>query len=81
MIKVISNFKNQYIIKGTKFESLQSYNSIIILKYKGRVYLDEYYWNYSKTTGKHRNDFLNENIKTTRLKIISGIYKLKNLNK
>lgn len=81
MIKVISNFKNQYIIKGTKFESLQSYNSIIIFKYKGRVYLDEYYWNYSKTTGKHRNDFLNENIKTTRLKIISGIYKLKNLNK
>ena len=47
---------------------------------KDRVFLDEYYWDYSRTTGKYRNQFLGEYIDETRSKIKSGEYKLKNLN-
>lgn len=63
----------------------QSYNSIIVkITYEGRqkvVTLDEQTWDYSKTTGKYRNLFLDENKKTTEAKIKSGEYKLANLNK
>lgn len=62
---------------GTFF---QSYNSIIAAKTPDGILLDEYYWNYSRTTGKYRNRFLNENIAETRAKIKSGEYKLVNLN-
>ena len=44
------------------------------------VELDQKYWNYSNTTGKYRNIFLNENITETRKKIKSGEYKLTDLN-
>ena len=45
------------------------------------VVLDEYYWDYSRTTGKYRNLFLGETKKETEAKIASGEYKLTNLNK
>lgn len=65
-------------------ETFQSYNSIIavITKWEDetRIELDETYWNYSKTTGKYRNLFLNEDRKTTEKKIKNGEYKLTNLN-
>ena len=65
--------------KGTLF---QSYDSVIAFKdiVEGKVYLDEKYWNYSRTTGKYRNDFLSENTAETRKKIESGEYILTNLN-
>ena len=47
---------------------------------KGKVQLDARFWEYSKTTGKHRNDFLNEGIKETRAKIKSKEYILTDLN-
>lgn len=83
---------NQYIIleKGgilgnfNKRETFQSYNSIIaIVTYwndRTDVELDEYYWNYSRTTSKYRNEFLGETTKETEVKIKSGEYKLVNLN-
>ena len=87
---------NQIIITDTKkdTETFQSYNSIIAIKdykperysyavpeeHKTNVTLDEYYWNYSRTTSKYRNMFLNEGVNDTREKIKSGEYKLKNLN-
>jgi len=46
----------------------------------GKILLDEKYWNYSATTGKYRNIFLNEGIAETRNKIKSGEYILTNLN-
>ena len=58
----------------------QSYDSIIVKISKGKVYLDKKYWNYSTTTGKYRNQFLNESTKQTELKIRSGEYKLIDLN-
>ena len=72
---------NQFIINSEEGCYFQSYNSIIV-KIEGReVYLDKYYWDYSVTTGKYRNDFLGEGIAETRAKIKSGEYTLTDLNK
>ena len=72
---------NQFEIYTSKGKYFQSYRSIIAFKdNKGQVFLDDYYWDYSKTTGKYRNLFLGEGIVETRKKIKSGEYKLKELN-
>jgi hypothetical protein len=85
---------NQFIITDegrgalgnfTRKETFQSYDSVIAVitrwPEKTRVELDEHYWNYSKTTGKYRNLFLEENKKETERKIKSGEYILTNLNR
>lgn len=64
----------------------QSYDSVIVKMESdpcgpSSVYLDEKYWNYSKTTSKYRNKFLGETTKETQAKINSGEYVLTNLNK
>jgi hypothetical protein len=67
-----------YPPSGTMF---QSYASNIAFKTdSGVVFLDEEYWDYSKTTSRYRNQFLGENKKETQKKIDSGEYKLVNLN-
>ena len=72
---------NQFIINHNGEEYFQSYRSIIAKRSGGRIYLDEYFWDYSVTTGRYRNDFLGEGIKETREKIESGEYLLMDLNK
>jgi len=75
---------NQFKIYTNKGVYFQSYSSIIALIPNGinkPIELDEYYWDYSRTTGKYRNDFLGEDIAETRRKIKEGVYKLVNLNK
>ena len=77
---------NQFVITDDKQnEYFQSYNSMIVKKdYESdqvKIYLDQKYWNYSNTTGKYRNIFLNETIKDTRAKIKNGTYILIDLNK
>ena len=72
---------NQFIIEHKGKEYFQSYNSLIAVKENGKITLDEYYWNYSRTTSKYRNEFLNELTDDTRKKIKDGTYKLTNLNK
>jgi len=84
---------NQFVITdnhkmGNKIEYFQSYNSMIAKKiydnigaYVVETYLDQKYWNYSNTTGKYRNIFLNETITETKKKIKSGEYILTDLNK
>lgn len=77
----LNEVKNQFVItdnNGTRF--FQSYNSIICKIEKGNVTLDKRFWNYSKTTGKYRNIFLNETKKETEAKIKAGIYLLADLN-
>ena len=78
---------NQFIItddNGNTF--FQSYSSVIVkipmfgTTATQTIELDKKYWNYSNTTGKYRNIFLNETIKDTRKKIKSGEYKLTDLN-
>ena len=82
---------NQFIIYNDNEEYFQSYQSIIVKKVTQwffnyeqkeiKIYLDKNYWNYSKTTGKYRNIFLNEATKETEKKIASGEYILTDLNK
>lgn len=84
---------NQFIISEegrgangnfVKKEVFQSYQSVIVEKitWSDRidVTLDRTYWNYSTTTGKYRNQFLNETIDETRRKIEKGEYILGDLN-
>jgi len=81
-VENINDRPNQFIITdnyGT--ETFQSYKSKIAIKwYSGTVQLDKYYWDYSRTTSRYRNIFLGETKKETEQKIISGEYKLVNLN-
>jgi len=53
---------------------------IVFIPNDGKTQLDEKYWDYSKTTGKYRNQFLGENKKETEKKIASGEYILTDLN-
>jgi hypothetical protein len=64
---------NQFILYGDDFTLFQSYASPIVMRFEGKVYLFQDY-DYSKTTGKYRNDFLNEGIAETRNKLKTGEY-------
>jgi hypothetical protein len=76
---------NQFIItiyttKGIK-QVFQSYKTVIAIKDEsGKITLDKYNYDYSRTTAKYRNQFLNESTNETRKKIESGIYTLSELN-
>ena len=82
---------NQFIVTDEDTnEYFQSYNSMIAKKvYHSsdvaeenviEILLDKKYWNFSNTTSKYRNKFLNETTKQTMAKIKSGEYKLVDLN-
>lgn len=74
---------NQFTIRTKDGVYFQSYNSVIaFIRFKDdKVFLDKNKWNYSRTTGLYRNDFLDEGVADTRKKIESGEYKLTDLNK
>lgn len=75
---------NQFIIIDNNATYFQSYNSIIakieIIEGSKKVFLDEYYYNYSRTTSKYRNLFLGEVTKDIERKIKEKEYILTNLN-
>ena len=86
---------NQFIIHDDNNNKyFQSYNSTIvkienwgvakdigeIYGCSKKVYLDKRFWNYSTTTGKYRNIFLEESRKETEKKIKDGTYILTDLN-
>jgi len=81
---------NQFIIENCNItidnksltgEMFQSYNNNIAFTNGNNItLLDKTYWDYSTTTGKYRNIFLNESKAETQKKIDSGEYKLVNLN-
>jgi hypothetical protein len=80
---------NQFIIHNDKATYFQSYKSIIVKIERinvgdnttlTRTILDPVYWNYSRTTSKHRSTFLNESTKETQRKIKEGVYILQDLN-
>ena len=72
---------NQFVIYAKDGKYFQSYNSIIaFIDNNNKVFLDEYYWDYSRTTSKYRNIFLNENTEQTKSSIKTEKYKLINLN-
>ena len=73
---------NQFIIRTNDGIYFQSYYSIIAFQSNkdGKTYLDKSKWDYSRTTGKYRNKFLNETKAETEKNIKSGTYKLIDLN-
>jgi hypothetical protein len=71
---------NQFQIETPNAIYLQSYDSIIAKKEGGNTYLDERYWNYSRTTSKYRSLFLGESTKETQNKINNSVYILTDLN-
>jgi len=81
-VENINGIPNQFIIRDIRGgETFQSYKSTIAYKdVDGIVYLDKVFWNYSRTTGKYRNIFLNETRKETEQKILMGEYSLIHLN-
>ena len=74
--------KNQFEITTPEGRYFQSYDSIIAFRPNngGKIQLDSRYWDYSKTTGKYRNQFLDEKKADTEKKIASGEYELTDLN-
>jgi len=75
---------NQYEIRIGNKIYFQSYNSIICKIQEGKIYLDSYYWNYSRTTSKYLKIFLEAFIKdpfNIKDKIEEKEFKLTNLNK
>ena len=76
-MKVTHLGKNQvtWYDDSTGERVFQSYNSIIckVNSKTGKVTLGRH-WNYSVTTAKYRNQFLNETTKETQAKIDSGEY-------
>ncbi len=87
---------NQFIITGVGLTInnmnwhnstvFQSYDSVIAVTHPSanplqpHVVLDKNTWDYSKTTGRYRNQFLGETKKETQAKIDSGEYILTDLN-
>lgn len=71
---------NQFVIQDGQDTYFKSYDSIIVKRTGGKIVLDERFWDYSVTTGKYRNLFLDETKKETQAKIDSGEYSLTNLN-
>jgi hypothetical protein len=71
---------NQFVIYTDEGTYFQSYDSVIAFRDNNRkIILDSYYWNYSRTTSKYRNQFLGEGTADTKAKIESGEYKLDDL--
>jgi hypothetical protein len=72
---------NQFLLYTPDGTYFQSYNSTIAFRdHNGKIQLDENTWDYSRTTGKYRNEFLGEYKDMTKDKILSGEYQLTNLN-
>ena len=68
-----NDVSNQFTISGDGWELFQSYRSRIALIWRGQVYLFKD-WDYSRTTGKYRNQFLGEGKAETLAKLKSGEY-------
>ena len=73
---------NQFLIVDANFNYyFQSYDTIISCRTnEGQIYLDKDKWDYSTTTGRYRNMFLNENKAQTQYNIDKGNYILTDLN-
>ena len=76
-----NNVANQFEILTDTARFFQSYNSIIAkVDYDNNITLDSHYWNYSKTTSKYRNMFLNMSTDDIKKDIKLGKIRLDNLN-
>tara|TARA_B100000900_G_scaffold322240_1_gene281602 strand:+ start:1989 stop:2300 length:312 start_codon:yes stop_codon:yes gene_type:complete len=80
---------NQCIMSDPHGETFVSYGTKICYRSfdlygperRPKYVFDEYYWNYSRTTGKYRNEFLGMGVQECRKGIKEGWIKLTDLNK
>lgn len=78
--KAVANQFAIYTDDGTLY--FQSYSSIICkVEPDGTTTLDEYYWNYSRTTTKYLREFLQMTGAQIEANVRDGIFKMSNLNK
>lgn len=79
--KSYNKVANQFLITTPEGIYFQSYQSTIAFRANnGEITLDKSAWDYSRTTGKYRNQWLGEGIADTRKKIANQIYQLSDLN-
>lgn len=71
---------SQVVIRHNGTEWFSSYDTIIGKWENGTIYLDEYYWTFSKTTSKYRNRWLGLTNQEVKEAIRKGEIKLANLN-
>jgi hypothetical protein len=80
---------NQTILSDMTGKTFVSYGSKIVYQSKDRgsdglpleIIVDEHYWDYSRTTGKYRNEFMNMGVQDVRNYIKECRIKLGNLNR
>lgn len=79
--KISTPFTNCVIVHlSNGWSILKSYNTTIAMRKGQEVIIDSRYYNYSASTGKHRNYFLGETLKDTDKKIKNGEYQTADLN-
>ena len=80
---------NQTILSDMTGRTFVSYGSKIVYQSKDRasdglpleIIVDENYWDYSRTTGKYRNEFMNMGVQDVRDHIKEGRIQVGNLNR
>lgn len=80
---------NQTILSDMTGKTFVSYGSKIVYQSKDRasdglpleIIVDENYWDYSRTTGKYRNEFMNMGVQDVRDHIKEGRIQVGNLNR
>jgi hypothetical protein len=75
-MNVITLNANHVVVKTHDRRVLFSYDTEIASMHNNGVVTLTKDWNYSRTTSKFRNQFLDETLKETQAKLISGEYKL-----
>ena len=66
------NNKNMYISNDGKV--MLSYGKIIVIKHYDKIYLNYDFYDFSKTTAKHRNYYLDVNSKEFNKNMKNGCY-------
>ena len=69
-----------FIIKVGKKQYFQSFHTLIAVVNDGRITLNRYWWNCTKTTAAYRNRFLGLTTKQTKELIADGTIKLRSLD-
>jgi hypothetical protein len=80
---------NQVILSDMTGKTFVSYGSKIVYQSKDRasdglpleIVMDDRYWDYSRTTGKYRNEFMNMGVQQVRDHIKTGRIKIGDLNR
>ena len=80
---------NQTILSDMTGKTFVSYGSKIVYQSKDRasdglpleIIVDENYWDYSRTTGKYRNEFMNMGVQDVRDHIKEGRIQVGTLNR